>query len=319
MMSRAAAFDRESARADALDWRPRGAILRPDAGTWWMSGGLGAFCAVPQGGDIVRLFVTGRDSTIRSRIGVVTLRWFERPRVDAISPEPVLDLGETGTFDMDGVSYPWIVENGTELWMYYVGWNRLGGEIPFRTQVGLAISKNGGRSFERFTRAPLLPLTDTEPIGSGSVWVEPAAGRWRMFYTNFLRWERQPARPRHLYHIREAYSADGITWDRPGRTVVDLIPPDEYALCAPDVHNLNGRRTLYFTARGDRYRLFAAHQAADGRWRRAPHGLNISPSDFDSEMQCYPRTLDFGGTHNLLYSGNGYGRAGIGYAELACH
>jgi hypothetical protein len=317
MMSQTSAFDRQSARAYALDWRPGGAILRPDAGTWWMSSGLGAFCAVAQGDDTVRLFVTGRDTTIRSRIGVVTLQWRERPRVIAISPQPVLDLGDLGAFDMDGVSYPWVVENGSELWMYYVGWNRLGGQIPFRVQVGLAISKDGGTSFERLTRAPLLPLTDGEPIGSGSVWVERAAGGWRMFYTNFLRWERRPEGPRHFYHIREAYSADGINWDRPGRTVVDLISPDEYALCAPDVHNLNGHRTLYFTARGDCYRLFAAHEAADGKWRRLPHSLNIPRSDFDSEMQCYPRTMVFGGRHNLLYSGNGYGRAGIGYAELA--
>ena len=283
-----------------------------------MSGGLGAFCAVPIADDTVQLFVTGRDATIRSRIGVVTLQWRDRPRIEAISPQPVLDLGDLGAFDMDGVSYPWIVQNGTELWMYYVGWNRLGGDIPFRVQIGLAISKNGGRSFERVTRAPLLPLTDAEPIGSGSVWVERAGGRWQMFYTNFLRWERQPEGPRHFYHIREAYSADGIKWDRPGRTIVDLIPPDEYVLCAPDVHNLSGQRTLYFTARGDRYRLFAAHEGADGVWIRVPHSLSIPPSDFDSEMQCYPRALIVGGRHNLLYSGNGYGRAGIGYAELAC-
>jgi len=317
MMSQTSALDRESSRPDALDWRPRGVILRPDAGTWWMSGGLGAFCALPQGDGNVRLFVTGRDNTVRSRIGVVTLQWRASPKVGTISAQPVLDLGDPGSFDMDGVSYPWVVENGTELWMYYVGWNRLGGEIPFRVQVGLAVSRNGGRTFERVTRAPLLPLTDEEPIGSGSVWVERAADGWRMFYTSFLRWEPRPEGPRHFYHIREAYSADGINWDRPGRIVVDLIPPDEYAVCAPDVHDLDGCRTLYFTARGDRYRLFAAREAADGEWRRVPHGLNIPRSDFDSEMQCYSRTVVVGGRHYLLYSGNGYGRAGIGYAELA--
>jgi transposase len=311
-------FDRESESTYTLGWRPCGAILRPDTGIWWMSGGLGAFCAVPQGDNTVRLFVAGRDITSRSRIGVVTLQWLERPRVTAITPQPILDLGDLGTFDMDGVSYPWVIENGKDLWMYYVGWNRLGGEIPFRVQVGLAISKNGGRSFERLTRAPILPRTDEEPIGSASMWVGRAAGRWRMFYTNFLRWERQPEGARHFYHIREAYSADGINWDRPGRVVVDLIPPTEYALCAPDVHNLNGDRTLYFTARGDRYRLFAAQEAADGKWSRLPHSLKIPQSDFDSEMQCYSRTVVLGDRHNLLYCGNGYGRSGIGYAERAC-
>src|SRR5579862_1446710 len=56
MTSQTSAFDRESASPYAVGWRPRGALFRPDAGTWWMSGGLGAFCAVPQGDDTVRLF-----------------------------------------------------------------------------------------------------------------------------------------------------------------------------------------------------------------------------------------------------------------------
>ena len=124
----------------------------------WMSGGLAAFCAVPQGGDRVRLYVTGRDASVRSRIGVVAFRWGERPKVVGISPQPVLDLGEPGAFDMDGVGYPWVVENGGEVWMYYVGWNRLNGDVPFRNQVGLAVSRDGGETFKRFSRAPLLPL-----------------------------------------------------------------------------------------------------------------------------------------------------------------
>jgi hypothetical protein len=283
-----------------------------------MGGGLGAFCALPiDGGESVRLFVTGRDTTVRSRIGVVTLQWINRAKESEISDQPVLDLGELGTFDMDGVSYPWIVENGGELWMYYVGWNRLGGDIPFRNQIGLAISTNGGKTFERATRAPLLPLTDEEPIGSGSTYVERVPGGWRMFYTSFLHWERRPEGPRHYYHIREAYSSDGINWDRPGKIVVDLIPPDEYALGAPDLAVRDGRRMLYFTTRGHRYRLFAAVEGLRGEWTRLPNSLDIARGDFDSDMQCYPRTLSIGGKSYLLYAGNGYGRAGIGYAELA--
>jgi hypothetical protein len=138
-----------------------------------------------------------------------------------------------------------------------------------------------------------------------------------MFYTSFLRWERRPEGPRHYYHIREAYSPDGINWARSGRVIVDLIPPDEYALGAPDVAVCDGHRTLYFTTRGDRYRLFAAVEDLNGEWTRLPNALEIPRSDFDSDMQCYPRTLVFGSRQYLLYSGNGYGRAGIGYAELA--
>jgi hypothetical protein len=315
-MSRTAEFGLESAHSQVMKWRPRGAIFEPNPAIWWMRGGAGPFFALPRGSEQVQLFVACRDEAVRSRIGVVTLQWTDRPKIIQVSPEPVFDLGALGTFDMDGVSYPWIVEYAGALWMYYLGWNRLGGEIPFRVQVGLAISTDGGRSFERVSRAPLLALTDKEPFGTGSLCVERVSGGWRMYYTRFLRWERRPDGPRHYYHICEAHSSDGLNWDRPGKVIVDLIPPDEYALGAPDLAVRGKNRVLYFTARGHRYRLFASVEGADGEWTRLSEPLDIPRSDFDSDMQCYPRNLAVGGKDYLLYSGNGYGRAGIGYAEL---
>jgi hypothetical protein len=308
-------LDPDFVRAQLNNWQPRGAIFRPDETISWMSGGAGAFFALPYGKDVVRLFLTGRDKTIRSRIGIVNLRWSEQPKVIDVTPEPVFDLGEPGSFDMDGVSYPWLVEVDGAVFMYYVGWNRLAGEIPFRNQIGLAVSEDGGKRFRRVTKAPLLPLTDAESIGSGSCCVERVTGGWRLFYTNFLRWDMRPDGPRHNYHIREAYSKDGIHWERPGKVVIDLVPPDEYALAAPDLVVGGGHRVIHFTARGDRYRLFASVEDADGNWTRLPGELQIARRDFDSDMQCYPKTLTIQGKTYLLYSGNGYGRAGIGYAE----
>jgi hypothetical protein len=296
-------------------WKSHGAFYQPNESINWMGGGAGAFFAMPQSSDTVRLFLTGRDKTVRTRIGIVTLKWTDRPQVVDVTREPVIDVGELGAFDMDGVSYPWIVEHDGALFMYYVGWNRLGGEIAFRNQIGLAVSEDGGESFKRVTRAPLLPLNDAEPIGSGSHCVERTPGGWRMYYTSFLRWERTPQGPKHYYHIREAYSKDGIHWERPGKVVVDLIPPDEYALGAPDLDVLDGRRVIYFTARGQRYHLFASVEGKDGDWIRLPGHLEIERGAFDSDMQCYPRSLKFQGKTYLLFSGNGYGRAGIGYAE----
>jgi hypothetical protein len=302
-------------RAQLTGWTPRGVFYQPDESIPWMSGGAGAFFAMSGSNDTVRLFLTGRDKTIRTRIGIVTLQWSKTPEVLDVAREPVFDLGALGNFDMDGVSYPWIVETGGALFMYYVGWNRLGGEIPFRNQIGLAVSEDGGKNFRRVTRAPLLPLTDSEPIGSGSCCVEQVPGGWRLYYTNFLRWERRPDGPRHYYHVREAFSKDGVHWERPGKVVIDLVPPDEYALGAPDLDLSNDRRVLHFTARGLRYRLFASVEASDGAWMRLPGHIEIPRGAFDSDMQCYPRTFKFRGTTYLLYSGNGYGRAGIGYAE----
>jgi hypothetical protein len=310
-------LDPDFVRAQLTGWKAQGPFYIPDDSIPWMSGGAGAFFAMPSGPETVRLFLTGRDKTVRSRVGVVTLNWAEKPKAVDVTPTPVFDLGALGDFDMDGVSYPWIVDRDGALFMYYVGWNRLGGEIPFRNQIGLAISEDGGKSFRRATRAPLLPLTDDESIGSGSCCVERVDGGWRLYYTNFLRWERQAGGVRHYYHIREAYSKDGFHWERPGKVVVDLMAPDEYALASPNLDVRDGDRVIHFTARGNRYKLFASVQHPSGFWQRLPRPIEIARSDFDSDMQCYPRSLNFRERTYLLYSGNGYGRGGIGFAEWA--
>ena len=122
-------LDPDFVRKRLTAWKARGAFYQPDDSIAWMGGGAGAFFAMPQDDTTVRLFLTGRDKTIRTRVGIVTLKWTDRPQVMDVTPEPVIDLGELGTFDMDGVSYPWIVRHDGALFMYYVGWNRLGGSL----------------------------------------------------------------------------------------------------------------------------------------------------------------------------------------------
>ena len=56
-------------------WTKLGRILEPDAGRDWMATYTGASFAVPRpDDDVVDVFVTGRDSRNRSRIGVITKR-----------------------------------------------------------------------------------------------------------------------------------------------------------------------------------------------------------------------------------------------------
>ncbi len=281
-----------------------------------MSGGAYAFAPiVDEAAGVVRFVAGGRDARGRSRLGLVTVAWGEHPRVAGYSAEPVLDLGEPGAFDMDGVSYPCVVDAGDELRLYYAGWNKLGADVPFVTQLGLATSRDGGATFSRASRAPLLPRTDAEPIGVGSSCVERDGDGWVMYYTRLLSWDaaQRPATP--YYNLWKARSHDGVSWQRLGVNVV-AHAPGEYALGAPSRHDWDGRKQLYFTARGHRYRIFVAEQAAGGgAFVRAPEPLRVPASSWDDDMQCYPHVVAIGGRRYLLYCGNGYGRAGVGYAE----
>ncbi|WP_159999943.1 hypothetical protein [Roseomonas sp. 18066] len=295
-------------------------LLRPWPGCWWMAGGLGAFCPWlgPQGE--LRLYLGGRDAGGRSHIGRLD---FDGPPAPGHAPAlrglhgPLLSLGAPGCFDADGTGYPWLVEADDALRMYYVGWQRLGGAVPFRNQIGLAVSRDGGDSFCRHSRAPLLPASDAEPIGHGSCAVQRCSdGSWRMLYTSFLEWAEVPdGGLRHRYHLHTGWSADGLDWQRPGEVAVPLADDREYALGAPAPWGRAPER-IFFTARGDRYRLFLGTAEGAGRFRRHPAPVEIPAGDWDDGMQCYPRILRAGGQDFLFYAGNGYGRAGIGFLAI---
>src|SRR5262249_49702743 len=147
--------------------------------------------------------VGGRDRDGVTRIGSLYLDASDLRHVVSVSSEPHLDVGEAGCFDESGTSYPCAVQHSGKWYLYYTGW-MVGGRVPFRNAVGLAISDDG-QKFERVSRAPILERTNAEPIGTGSVLVRHDDERWQMWYTCFVNWFKEPGGTlRHFYHIRMA-------------------------------------------------------------------------------------------------------------------
>src|SRR3954468_5465508 len=102
--------------SDVMRWEKLGRILAPDAKLPWMSTYTGAaFALQHEGSSVVDLYVTGRDGRNRSQIGVARLDLTRPTQVLDITPEPVFTWGERGAFDENGVSYPWLVRDGSEL------------------------------------------------------------------------------------------------------------------------------------------------------------------------------------------------------------
>ena len=265
---------------------------------------------------IVRVFACGRGQDGCSRIGILTYEWGSKPKLIDITVDPILDLGNAGCFDSDGVAYPCLVRSGDRIYMYYAGWMKLGGRVPWVTKMGLAISEDGGQTFTRASRAPILPLTNNDPIGATSAWISAVSSSdWEMYYTKLLPWRMEPSPPRPNYNIWKAKSRDGIHWIAENKNIIPHRD-GEYALCAPCPFQFENNQFMFFTARGDRYRLFLAESPNGDDYRRTGAPVHIEPGDWDNEMQCYCHVLTIGGSTFIFYAGNGFGRAGVGYAEL---
>jgi len=297
-------------------WSKLGRVLAPEPNREWMATYVGPSFAVPRPAEgRVDVYVTGRDTQNRSRIGLMCFDP-EHPSSGAhVRDEPVFDLGELGAFDENGVSYPWIVEGDEQDFMYYVGWMPTV-LTPFQNHIGLAVRSRGG-VWRRYSRAPLLPRTDVEYLSLGSTAVLREGPVWRMWYTCFRRWGRA-GEPKHKYVIKYAESSDGLNWRRPDVVCIDATSEDEYAIGRPSVIRHEGRYHMWYSYRGAAYRIGYASSADGISWTRRDDraGINVSASGWDSESVCYSHVFQWKNRLYMLYCGNHYGRDGLGLAVL---
>ena len=230
-------------------------------------------------------------------------------------------LGELGAFDDSGIMPSCLVKCEDELWMYYIGWN-LGVTVPFRNSIGLAVSKNNGKSFEKKFIGPILDRTKDEPHFVASNCVLFEEGIYKMWYLSCVKWDEIDGKITHFYHIKYATSRNGIDWDRKGVVAIDLNYKNEYAISVPRVIKENKIYKMWYSFRGNdeitTYRIGYAESNDGINWIRKDNevGIDISESGWDSEMVCYPYIFDYNGDRYMLYNGNGYGKTGFGLAKF---
>ncbi len=297
-----------------MAWRRRGHVFAPDGSIPWMGSHAALPVAERDASGRCRVSFSARDALERARIGSFDLD-LASLRITNLRPEPLLDLGPLGAFDDAGVTSSWLVTRGERTYLYYSGWS-LGVSVPFYFYVGLAVSDDGGRTFARPSRAPLLERSDVDPFLTASPCVLIEGDTWRMWYVSGTGWRLVDGRPRHSYHVKYAESRDGVRWRRWGHVCIDYASADEYAIARPCVVRDGARYRMWFCARGARYRLGYAESADGLDWRRddAAAGLDPAPEGWDSEMIAYPYVFEHDGRWHMLYNGNGYGATGVGLA-----
>jgi hypothetical protein len=190
--------------------------------------------------------------------------------------------------------------------------------VPFYFYVGLAISDDGGETYRKVSAAPILERNEVDPYLTASPFVLIEGSIWRMWYVSSTGWELRNGRPQHYYHIKYAESCDGIEWERTGRVCINYKSKQEYAIARPCVVKDNGVYKMWYSHRGDSYRVGYAESRDGLNWERKDEesGLEVSDEGWDSEMLAYPFVVDYRGCRYMLYNGNGYGKTGIGLAVL---
>jgi predicted GH43/DUF377 family glycosyl hydrolase len=267
---------------------------------------------------VIRVFVGSRDDQGIGRIGYVDVSMDDPGRVVRVSERPVLDAGDPGMFDEDGVMPCALVERDGRLLLFYTGYQR-GIRVKFTAYSGLAASDDGGESFSRVSRAPITDRTDDALYFRAIHTMLLDEGRWRAWYGAGSEFATHDGRQSPRYNIRCAESPDGIHLD--SRFDVCLEPrPDEQRLGRPVVFKANGVYHMFYSREvfGQGYRLGYAESPDGTHWMRIDSSASLDGpvAGWESGMQAFASVVTYEGRTLMFYSGNDFGKEGFGYAVL---
>jgi hypothetical protein len=296
-----------------VSWETRGLVFRPDGSRPWLASHAQLPVALPLDGDVCRVYFASRDADNRSHVCWVEVD-LAAAQVLRVCDQPVLAPGPLGNFDDHGVYPSSIVDVAGRLYLYYIGWNPGNRPPLFYSSIGLAVSDDGGLTFERWSRAPIMARSEHDPCLVTSPFVlREADGSWRMWYVSGFRWEELGGELHSYYDVKEASSRDGVKWHRDGQVAIGHHD-GERNIGRPCVLREDGRyRMWYSVAGGDGYRIGYAESEDGSAWTRL--GYEGPPhSDWDMDAQAYPFVFPHDGRLYMLYNGNGFGRDGFGLA-----
>jgi predicted GH43/DUF377 family glycosyl hydrolase len=267
----------------------------------------------------IRVYVAFLDRDKVGRIGFVDLDADDPRRILRVSEKCVLDIGKPGTFDDSGVTPMCLLSVDECLYLYYVGWQR-GLKVRYYLFTGLAMSHDGGESFQRLSQTPILDRSDGELFVRTAANVIRDGDKWRMWYIAGSRWIDVGGKQVPTYNMRYLESNDPAIWNKRGDVCLELAGDDEFGFGRPYVVKEDGVFKMWYSIRtiSKGYRLGYA-ESNDGRhWERrdADVGIDVSESGWDSEMICFSCIQKTRSGTYMFYNGNNYGEIGFGVARL---
>lgn len=270
----------------------------------------------------IRVYAGFRDQDGVSRIGYVDVDAENPTIIKRISTRPVLNTGDPGMFDDNGVILGDIIKVGNQWRMYYVGF-QLVNSVKFLAYSGLSISSDNGETFQRYSSTPILDRRDEGQYIRAIHSVVPDSDGFHVWYAVGNGWETIANKKYPQYDINYMFSQDGINFPEKGTKVLTCNTSNlEYRIGRPRVIKRQSKFIMNFTygTTDGRYQAGQA-ESKDGKvWERGDDelGISVSSSGWDSKHLSYPSVIKTkSGLEFMFYNGNNMGQNGFGAAILS--
>lgn len=239
-----------------------------------------------------------------------------------VHEDPIISHGKAGMFDADGVMPSCVIENNGELWMYYIGWSELKNTARYQNEIGIAVSRDGGSTFDRMFKGPIMGRSPTEPGLAVMPFIMRDQGVFKMWYQSGTGWHLIDGKYEPTYVIKYAESKDGVEWVRyPEKCISCPVP--ELSFSRPWVILKNNvfcmqvccRDSIDYRGGEGSYKILRAATSDSINFKLDdPYFPGGHKNEFDSSMQCYPSMIEIDDKLVMFYNGNDFGQTGIGVA-----
>lgn len=271
----------------------------------------------------LRIFVTMCDKHNVGRIGYIDVDPSRPSEIIGYSKAPVIDIGADGCFCDNGVVTSSLLNVGTDLYLYYSGYQS-GVKVPYHIFSGVALSKDNGHNFTNLSaQSPILDRIEDEVFMRSSPRVIQEGDSFRVWYQSDTGggWIANGEKRLPLYDLKHLIVNSPFCWPHvPGKVSIPLANEDEHGITRGALWKEDDLYKIIYSIRtlSKGYRLGYA-ESRDGitfTRRDDQVGIDVSSSGWDSEMIAFPERFQYRDKTYLFYCGNHYGIAGMGYAEL---
>jgi hypothetical protein len=297
----------------------RGIIFKPNNTVWWQQ--YYAMMPIPihiPELKCIRIFFGTTDINRFGRISFIDVDENNPQIIIHTADKIVLDTGINGAFDDSGAIPSSIVVENDHMKLYYVGFQRTV-KVPYMLFSGLAISKNNGLDFERYSIAPLIDRSPESPFSNAAPFVLKEDNIYKMWFWEGDSWVTINGKDYIKAMISYAESIDGINWSLKFRGCIKPeIENNEFSVGRPWVLYHNYKYKMFYSIRftDKLYRIRYAESLNGFNWQKKDIELDVSADGWDCEMTCYSSVISIKDKIFLFYNGNNNGETGFGYAEI---